>query len=110
MATPKKKPAAKAAPRKKAAPKIDPEVEINKVVVLTTSIGHDLVIRSNPTDQDVRNFVGEHTRRYIEGAAGGPSGIPAYRIFSAKRYTDEPSFLKGEDNLDEVNIADLLPA
>jgi len=109
MATPKKKPVAKAAP-KKVTPKLDPEVEINKVVVLSTSVDHPLIIRSNPTDEDVRSFVAEHTRRYVAGEQGGPSGISAYRIFTAKRYADEETFIRGGDNIDEVNIADLLPS
>lgn len=109
MATPKKKPVRKAAPKKVKAAVVETN-EIDQVVVLTTSVDHPLVIRSNPSDEDVRGFVAEHTRRYLAGEPGGPSSIPAYRIFTAKRYVNEVTFLTGGDNVSEVNIADLLPA
>lgn len=82
---------------------------LDSVVVLNTNVGEDLVIRSNPTDDAVRGFVEEHTRRYLAGQPGGPSGIPAYRIFNAKRYTDEDSYLTGSTPVNEIDIADLLP-
>lgn len=107
MATPKKKPVRKAAPKK--VKPIETDV-IDQVVVLTTSVDHPLVIRANPSDEEVRGFVAEHTRRYVAGEPGGPSNIPAYRIFTAKRYADEVTFITGGDNFEEVNIADLLPA
>lgn len=81
----------------------------NSVVVIDTHVGHDLVIRANPSDEDVRGFVAEHHRRYIAGEPGGPSGIPAYRLFTAKRYTDEESYLGGAEAVAEIDLSDLLP-
>ena len=92
------------APRKKKAVAGD-----ESVVVLETHVGQPLVIRANPSDEAVRGFVEEHTRRYIAGEAGGPSGIPPFRIYTAKRYADELAFLDGEDPVEDVEIADLLP-
>lgn len=82
----------------------------DSVVVLATATGEQLVIRANPTDDEVRGFVEEHTRRYLAGEAGGPSGIPPYRIFTASRYKDEASWLAAEDAIATVEIADLLPS
>ena len=92
------------APRKKKAVAGD-----ESVVVLETHVGQDLVIRANPTDEAVRGFVEEHTRRYVAGEAGGPSGIPPFRIYTAKRYADELAYLDGTEAVAEVEIQDLLP-
>ncbi len=82
----------------------------NYIVVLTTSVGEDLVIRANPTDEDVRGFVEEHTRRYLAGEAGGPGGHPAFRIFTATRFVSEISYLtRDESPSSEIDISDLLP-
>lgn len=81
----------------------------NSVVVINTHVGHDLVIRANPTDEAVRGFVAEHHRRYIAGEPGGPSGIPAYRLFTAKRYADEESYLAGSRPVAEIDLGDILP-
>lgn len=80
----------------------------DSVVVLNTHINEDLVIRGNPTDAAVRRFVKEHHKRYLAGTPGGPSGIPAFRIFNAKRYESEPAYLNDATPLDEIDIADLL--
>lgn len=82
----------------------------NSVVVLETHIGHDLVIRANPSDDEVRGFAEEHHRRYIAGEPGGPSGIPAYRLFNAKRYVSEESFDAGDEPVAEIDLSDLLPS
>jgi hypothetical protein len=80
------------------------------IVVLDTHIGEPLVIRANPSDEAVRGFVEEHTRRYVAGEAGGPSGIAAYRIFNAKRFVSEAEWMAGTDAADEIDITDLLPS
>jgi hypothetical protein len=81
----------------------------DSIVVLTTHVGEDLVIRANPSDEEVRGFVQEHTRRYLAGEAGGPSGIPPFRIFAANRFASEFSWVSGDDSVGGVEIADLLP-
>lgn len=81
----------------------------SSVVVLETSVGEDLFIRGNPTDDEVRSYVEEQTKRYIAGGAAGPSGIPAFRVFNAKRYPSEGEFYAGADVLGEIEISDLLP-
>lgn len=80
----------------------------DSVVVLNTHINEDLVIRGNPTKAQVRKFVKEHHRRYLAGEAGGPSGIPPYRIFNAKRYASEGEYLNGADAVEEIEVSDLL--
>lgn len=104
-----KKPAAPRKPRAKKAA-VAPVVENeDAIVVLTTSVGFPLVIRANPSDESVRSFVEEHTRRYIAGEPGGPSGIPPYRIFGAKRYSSELVYLEDGEAVEDIDIADLLP-
>ena len=78
------------------------------VVVLDTHVGQPLVIRANPTDEAVRGFVTEHSRRYLAGEPGGPSGIAPYRIFNAFRFDSEEAWLEGAEGV-EIDIADLLP-
>lgn len=90
------------APRKKKTPE-------DSVVVLSTHLGYPLIIRANPSDKDARGFVEEHTRRYIAGEPGGPSGCASFRIFAAKRYENELSYRAGDDPIAEIDIADLLP-
>lgn len=69
----------------------------DSIVVLQTSVGEDLVLRANPTDKAVRSFVEEAAKRFKSGAPGGPSGIPAYEIYNAKRYSSEWDWIQGED-------------
>lgn len=63
------------------------------VVVLETSIGLDLVIRSNPTDDEVRSFV-ETQKEYV--------------ILNAKRHPSEEAYLYGESH-DPPEIALVTP-
>ena len=86
-----------------------------QVVVLTTAVGEDLVIRSNPTDAEVRKFVKEHTRRQLAGEVSGydlrGQAYQAHRIFTAKRYSSEALYLGAEagSEPEEIDISDLLP-
>jgi hypothetical protein len=61
----------------------------NKVAVLTTAQGLPLVIRSNPTQAEVKSFIKEHNRRYQVGEPGGPAGSDAVEIVSAHFYPSE---------------------
>ena len=61
----------------------------DRVAVLSTHVGENLLIRSNPDEDTVREFVKEHNRRYHAGETGGPSGIPAYLIIGASYYDNE---------------------
>lgn len=80
------------------------------VVVLQTSIGSDLVIRSNPSNADVRKAVKIQTDRYLKGEHGGPAkDHPAHRIFNARRYASEYEYILGSEPTDEIDLADLLP-
>lgn len=87
----------------------------NEIVVLTTSVGEELVIRSGPTDVEVRNFVREHTRRQLAGEVSGydlrGEAHQAHRIFTAKRYSSEVFFLgaEGGSEPEEIDISDILP-
>lgn len=90
---------------RKAAKKYD----ANAVVALHTHVGETLVIRANPTDDEVKAFVAEHSRRYHTGEAGGPSGIPAYRIHKAERYASELDVDNEEVAGEEIDLTDVLP-
>lgn len=99
------------APRKKkvVVEKVVADSLADSVVGLDTQVGETLLIRANPSDDAVRGWVEEHMRRYIAGEPGGPSGIPAYRIFTAKRYASEEAHLAGDAPVAEIDITDLLP-
>lgn len=62
------------------------------IAVITTSSGHPLILRSDPSVEDVRAFVAEVKRRYVAGEAGGPSGIPAELPISAAFFDSEDTF------------------
>ena len=84
------------------------KVSESSVVVLATHVGQPLILRANPTDEAVRGFVEEHTRRYVAGEPGGPSGIAPFRIFNAFRFDSEEAWLE-DANGTEIEIGDLLP-
>lgn len=77
------------------------------VVIKTTVPNLDLVIRSGPTNVEVRRAVKEHHRRWLEGEPGGPAGHAAQRILAATRYPDEFAYRAGEDGT-PVKIEDLI--
>lgn len=79
--TSKPKTARARAPRRKANP--------DRVVLMKTHVGVPLMMRANPTVEEVRGFVAEHNRRYEAGEPGGPSGIPAFNILGATYYESE---------------------
>lgn len=79
------------------------------IVVLTTSVGEDLVIRSGPTNDEVRSFVKTAVKRFINGLPGGPDPeLPAYQVYSARRYPDELSYLFKTHGGTSIKIEDLL--
>lgn len=79
-----------------------------EVVVVKTNVPNiDFVIRSGPTNVEVRRAVKEHHRRYLAGEPGGPAGHAAQRIVSATRYPDEFAYRAGEDG-ESVKIEDLI--
>lgn len=82
----------------------------DSVVALATSVGETLILRANPSDGDVRRFVEEHTRRYVFGEAGGPSGIPPFRIFTAERFVSELAWINGDPFTATIDIEDLVVA
>lgn len=80
----------------------------DRVAALRTHVGETLVIRANPSEDEVLNFVKEHNRRYFSGELGGPSGIPAFQIhkadfFDSEHEIDDPN--KGT----EIDISSALP-
>ena len=81
------------------------KVNPNRVAVLKTNVGEPLIIRSNPTVEEVRNFVKENNRRYHEGEPMGPSNQPSVLVLSA-------AFHESELDVDdakgvEVDLSDL---
>lgn len=88
-------------PRKKANP--------DRVAALYTHIGDVLVIRANPSEDAVKGFVAEHSRRYHTGEPGGPSGIPAYHINSAKFFDSESDVYNESVEGEEIDLSEVLP-
>ncbi len=71
-----------------------------RVAVLEVAIGEPLLIRSNPSQEEVLEFVKEHNRRYLAGEPGGTNLATgqveqAYLIKSA-RYVDHEFDLEAE--------------
>jgi hypothetical protein len=63
--------------------------QTNEVAVLTTTDDTRLVIRSKPTQAEVKGFVKEHNRRFQAGEPGGPAGNEANQIIAAAFYPTE---------------------
>jgi len=87
--------AAKKAPAKKAEAE-----QSSRVAVLQTHVNIPLVIRGNPSEEDVLKFVKEQNRRYQNGDQGGPSGQPAVLVrggayFDEESPTDDYDFEQG---------------
>ena len=79
----------------------------DRVAVLSTHVGEPLVIRANPSKEQVVGFVAEHNRRYHAGEAGGPDGNAAYLVQGAKFYENEAAFLNGEDAESDIDLSEL---
>lgn len=78
------------------------------VVLETTNPYESLIIRSGPTVKEVRSFVEEHHRRFLNREYAGPSRERrAYQILNAKRYPNETAYLEGEDGK-SVKIEDII--
>ena len=54
------------------------------IAVMATAEGSPLILRGNPTLEEVKGFIREHNRRFDAGIPGGPSGLPAKQIISAR--------------------------
>ncbi len=78
-----------------------------RVAVLRTHLDWDLVIRANPTDEEVLGFVVEHNRRYHAGLPGGPSGIPAFLVTQVQFYADETDKDDPAKAIGELDISNL---
>lgn len=74
-----------------------------RIAVLATSDGGSLILRSNPTLQEVRGFVREQNRRFAAGKPGGPDGYPAKQIISASYHEDERDLTDSVGT--EINIS-----
>lgn len=64
----------------------------DRVAVLQTHVNFPLIIRSNPSEEQVRSFVEEHNRRYHAGEPGGPGGQPAFLIQSGMWFDSEADY------------------
>lgn len=76
-------------------------------VVVLENDADPLVLRSGPTNAQVRAFVKEHHRRFLAGEPGGPGGANPRNITSATRYDSELEFLAGADGK-PVKIEDII--
>lgn len=83
--------------------------KVDQVVVLETNVPFEpLIIRSGPTNKEVRGFVQEHHRRFLAGEFAGPSRQRrAYEIKSATRYPNWESYTKGEGGK-PIKIEDII--
>lgn len=81
------------------------------VVVLNRDGAEPMLIRSGPSDAEVREFAAEHNRRHGAGEPGGynqsdPSRpVPAQLIVSAHRFEDEPSWLDDPQGGEELELS-----
>lgn len=80
-----------------------------QIVVLETNVPFEpLIIRSGPTNKEVRGFVEEHHRRFLAGEWAGPSrDRRAYEIKNATRYDNETVYLEGGKGR-AIKIEDLI--
>lgn len=85
------------------------KVNPDRVAALYTHVGEVLVLRANPTEEEVLGFVAEHTRRYYSGEPGGPSGIPPYLIHKVVFYDSESDIYDDSKNGPELDISSALP-
>jgi len=85
------------------APKKTASDNPERVALLQTHVGSNLLIRSNPSEADVVGFVTEHNRRYYAGEPGGPSGQPAFLIQSAAFFDNEVEAEEGTNGT-PINI------
>jgi hypothetical protein len=79
----------------------------SKCAVLYTHVGELLIIRANPTVEEVKGFVLEHNRRYHVGEPGGPSGIPAFKIHKASFFDDELDAKEGLEG-EDIDLSDVI--
>lgn len=82
--------------RKKAAPKVNAA----RVCVLACENGENLILRSNPTPEEIRGFAREHLSR-------DPSQPDTYRVMSARFYESEYDIDDPKLAGAEVDLSDL---
>lgn len=79
----------------------------DRVAVLITEQGDNLIIRANPTQKAVKNFIVEHNRRYRANEPGGPSGEPAQHIVGAEYYPSELE-INDPEKAKPINVKSIL--
>ena len=80
-----------------------------RVAVLTGLIGDPIIIRSNPSVDEIKDFVRENNRRAEEGERN-PDGYPAVRVLEAVYYESEAAFRQGDVDSqgEEIDLSDVL--
>ena len=90
--TSKPKPKSTTKTKKRLPPRV--KESLTRVVVLQTATqGHQLVIRSNPTTEQVESFVADQHRRHAAGVDSGTDErdrpVPSFAILRAVEYATE---------------------
>ncbi len=79
-----------------------------RVAVMATTGGQPLILRGNPTLEEVKGFIREQNRRYDLRLPGGPSGVPAKQIISAEFYEHERDLRDLSKSGTAIDISDIV--
>jgi hypothetical protein len=75
---------------------------------MATTGGQPLILRGNPTLEEVKGFIREHNRRFHAGIPGGPAGLPAKQIISAAYFESEAELRDLNESGTEIDISDIM--
>jgi hypothetical protein len=80
-----------------------------RVAVLTPTVGPTLIMRTNPSEEEVQGFVKVNNARAEVGEVNH-DGYPVVRVLEAVYYEDEQSYLRGDVDSqgEEIDLSDVL--
>lgn len=79
-----------------------------RVAVLATAGGQPLILRGNPTLEEVKGFIREQNGRFEQRLPGGPSGVPARQIISAEYFEHERDLRDLSKSGTDIDISDIV--
>lgn len=103
--------AKKTATKSKLPPRVD-QTPDRVVVLQTNSKGKELVIRSNPTTEQVESFVASQHQRYAAGQNSGDDTsdpVPSFAILHAVEYESEKARVNPQIEGRPIRIKGTLP-
>lgn len=81
------------------------KANINRVAVLATAAGEPLIIRGDPSEEAVLEFVRAHHGRFLVNGVGGPAGMPARQIVGAAYYENEADLADFSTEGTEIDLS-----